>query len=191
MSIRTAIIAVFAVLVTACGAKTPPPFDAALKAHFEAIQNRDIEAYTKTITADPNLPLIFPEGTMLMTRAEVIDFHKTWFADPNWVYEPKVIGTLVSGNAAVATIRYAYRDNPDGPPRSAFLGLVFELQNGEWRLIHDQNTRIIALQQAANQKTADKPGGTGNEIVHCSPLVLPCCLLGQTDYVVALSDHAL
>lgn len=143
MSMKTYMITAFAVLLSACGAKTPPPFNEALDAHFAAIQNRDIEAYTKTITTDPNLPLIFPEGTMLMTRAEVIDFHKTWFADPNWVYEPTIIGTLISGNAAVATVRYTYRDTPDGAPRSAFLGLVFELQNGEWRLIHDQNTRIM------------------------------------------------
>ena len=53
-----------------------------------------------------------------------------------------------------------------------------------------KNAGIVAFQQTANQKTADKPGGTGNEIVHCFPLVLPCCLLGQAGYVVALSDHA-
>lgn len=142
MSIKSFILSVFMLLGVAACAKASPPFDEALKAHFEAIQNRDLEAYTKTITTDPNLPLIFPEGTMLMTRQEVLDFHKTWFADPNWVYEPVIIGTMVSGNAAVATVRYTYRDTPEGPPRSAFLGLVFELQNGEWRLIHDQNTRI-------------------------------------------------
>ncbi len=146
VSIRTGLFALFTVFLVACSPKAAPPFDAALNAHIQSIQNRDIEAFTQTLTLDPNLPLIFPDGSMLMTRAEVLAFHTEWFADTNWVYEPQIIGTLVSESAAVATVRYTYRDTPEGAPRSALLGLVFELQNGEWRLIHDQNTRIQNIQ---------------------------------------------
>lgn len=143
MSIRAIILISAMAFLSACNQKpVQPPFDAAVKAHFESIQNRDIEAFTKTITGAENLPMIFPDGSMLTTRQEVIDFHTAWFADKSWVYTPEVIGTLVREGAAVATVRYQYQDTPDGPPRFAYRGLVFELQGGEWRLIHDQNTRI-------------------------------------------------
>ena len=126
----------------AANAPVMPDFDAALNAHFKAITSRDLEAYEKTITQNEVLPLIFPGGSTLMTRQDVLDFHKTWFEDKNWIMEPEIIGTYVGNSFAVATTRYTYRDTPEGDPRSALLGLVFELQNGQWRLIHDQNTRI-------------------------------------------------
>ncbi len=36
---------------------------------------------------------------------------------------------------------------------------------------------VLALEQATNQKTTNKAGGTGDEVVHCFPLLLPCCSL--------------
>ena len=36
---------------------------------------------------------------------------------------------------------------------------------------------VLTLEQTTNQKTTNKAGGTGDEIVHCFPLLLPCCPL--------------
>ena len=49
---------------------------------------------------------------------------------------------MEGADMAAAFMKYDYRDTPDGEPRSAWLTLIFKLEEGEWRLIHDQNTRI-------------------------------------------------
>lgn len=122
--------------------KQAPDFGTALANHFDAITSRDLAAYEKTITKGDALPVIFPGGSMVMTKEEVLAFHEDWFADPDWIMEAEVIKTYVSGNLAVATTKYKYRDTANGEPRSRVLGLVFELQDGEWRLVHDQNTAL-------------------------------------------------
>lgn len=146
MSIKSILCAGFVMLtLTACGPEevsTAPPFDAALAKHFDSISNRDLDAFISTITSTDNLPLIFPDGNIMTTREEVIAFHKAWFEDDKWEMEREIIGTFVKDSMAIATVRYAYKDTPDGDVRYAFLGLVFAIENGEWRLIHDQNTRI-------------------------------------------------
>ena len=132
--------------ITACTAPAAdvPDFDAALNAHIQSIYDRDLNAYTQTISTRDPLPLILPNGTMLTTRQQSIDLHKEWFSDPNWVQKQDVIYTHVNGEMAYATIRYSYQDTTKGEPRYTYLGLVFEVQGGTWRLIHDQNTRTTA-----------------------------------------------
>jgi hypothetical protein len=78
----------------------------------------------------------------LDTTRSVVDFHRQWFNDPNWIMEPEVVKIMEGDQQATALIRYEYRDRLEGRPRSAWLLLVFQLENGTWRLIHDQNTRI-------------------------------------------------
>jgi ketosteroid isomerase-like protein len=50
----------------------------------------------------------------------------------------------VTRELAIATVRTRYEDTVDGKPywSENWLTLVFKLEKGEWRLIHDQNTRI-------------------------------------------------
>lgn len=139
-----------AIALAACqpAAKDTPPFEPALEAHIQSIYDRDLDAYSETITKGERLPLILPNGTMLTTREQSIDLHREWFSDKDWVQKQEVIYTHVNGEMAYATIRYSYQDTNDGPPRFTYLGLVFEVQDGAWRLIHDQNTRI---QDSSNQ----------------------------------------
>lgn len=127
---------------TVADTRVTPDFEAALTQHFAAIQNRDLPQYTATITENESLPLIFPDGTLIATRAGVIDFHNEWFADPNWQMDIDRVNTIIGSDMAIATVKTAYRDTPDGADRYAYLALVFKLEGGEWRLVHDQNTRI-------------------------------------------------
>ncbi len=132
-------------LLTACSeAEAPrPDFRAALDAHLAAIEGKDLEAYKPTVTGGDDLHLIFPDGSTIDTTEGVFDFHREWFDDPNWVMEPEVVKVMEGEDMAVALLKYDYRDAPDGAPRSSWLVLVFQLEDGAWRLVHDQNTRII------------------------------------------------
>lgn len=119
-----------------------PDFRAALDAHFSAIAARDLAAYENTITTGEELWVIFPNGERVESRADVVAFHKEWFADKNWIMRPELMKIIEGEDMAMALYTYAYRDTPDGDPRSSWLMLLFKLEGGEWRLVHDQNTRI-------------------------------------------------
>ena len=143
-------IAAVAMMLAACGSKAPD-FQTALDVHLASIAARDLEAFKATTTSGDDLYVIFPTGAALTTTAEVIDFHEAWFDNDEWSLEPEVVKTIVGKDVAIALIKYNYRDTPDTPARSSWLVLVFKLEDGEWRLVHDQNTRIEQSAAAAER----------------------------------------
>ena len=115
--------------------KTPrPDFREALDAHLAAIAARDIDAFKPTVSTRDDVHLVFPEGDVIETTEGFLGFHEEWFKDPNWRMEGE--------DMAAAYMKYNYRDKADDEPRAAWLLLLFQLEDGEWRLIHDHNTRI-------------------------------------------------
>ena len=121
-----------------------PAFDKALKRHLDAILAKDLEAYQATLTGSDDLFLIFPGGALIDSTEAVVDFHRQWFEDAEWIMEPEIIKTIQGNDQATALLRYQYRDSADAEPRTSWLVLVFRLEDGQWRLVHDQNTRITA-----------------------------------------------
>jgi len=139
-----ALLAAGAFTLAACSKVEParPDFRAALDAHLAAIAARDLDGFKATITNGDDLVVIFPNGAALTTTAEVVGFHEEWFADADWVWEPAVVNIIEGADMTMALLKYDYRDSAEGEPRSSWLALVFKLEGGEWRLVHDQNTSI-------------------------------------------------
>jgi len=108
--------------------------------HIQAIKDRDLESLLSTITNGEMLTLVFPNGTTLYTRQEYVDFHRAWFADTGWNMEIEMLSPLVRGDYGVALTRTTYTD--EAGSRQAMLSLHFVREDGEWRLVFDQNTRI-------------------------------------------------
>jgi len=128
-----------------------PDFDAALQQHFDAIANRDIDAFKSHLTRGDTLYTIVQNGHAFTTPAETIEIHKQWFEDPNWIWEGSVVHKVVGEDMAMALIKYHYRPTPDAVPFTTWLTYVFQLQEGQWRIVHDQNT---ALDYAAFARAA-------------------------------------
>lgn len=139
---RTGIMGLTLILASCAPQTKAPPFEPALAKHFEAIKTRDLPAYLATITKGENLPLIFPDGTFMGTRSEVEAFHREWFSMPDWRMEFEPVSQIVGSDMANVLVKTSYRDTPEGEPRFAYLALTFQVQDGEWRLVQDQNTRI-------------------------------------------------
>lgn len=140
---RIWVIAAACLALAGCAAETPrPDFRAALDAHLAAIQARDLDAFKATLTSDATLYTIFPNGEALTTTADAVLLHESWFKEKNWQWHGEVVRLIEGADMATALLKYEYRDMPEGEPRSAWLALVFKLEDGEWRLVHDQNTRI-------------------------------------------------
>ncbi|MBI5191429.1 MAG: nuclear transport factor 2 family protein [Nitrospirae bacterium] len=121
---------------------TKPNFDKALQDHLDAIRNRDIEAFKAHMTRGDTLYTIVQNGHVFTTPAEIIAIHEEWFKDPNWIWDGSVVNKVVGEDMAMALVKYEYRSKAEDKPVSTWLIYVFQLQEGEWRIVHDQNTSL-------------------------------------------------
>lgn len=119
-----------------------PDFDTALHKHFEAISNRDIEAFKSHLTQSGTLYTIVQNGHAFTTPSESVGIHEQWFKDPNWVWEGSVVHKVVGEDVAMVLVKYQYRAKPEDTPVASWLTYVFQLQQGQWRIVHDQNTAL-------------------------------------------------
>lgn len=119
-----------------------PDFDAALQAHFKAIADRDLEAFRSHLTQGDRLYTIVQTGHAFITPEESVAIHEQWFKDPNWIWEGQVVHKVVGQDVAMALVQYRYRAKPQDTPVVSWLTYVFELQDGQWRIVHDHNTAL-------------------------------------------------
>ena len=119
-----------------------PDFDAALNAHFAAITNRDIQAFKSHLSLGDTLYTVVQNGHAFKTPAEIIAIHEDWFKDPNWTWNGTVVRKIVGEDMAMALVRYQYQPNKETAPFETWLIYVFQLQEGSWRIVHDQNTAL-------------------------------------------------
>lgn len=119
-----------------------PDFDLALRKHFDSISNRDLSAFKSHLTKNKNLYTIVQNGHAFTTPEELIAVHEEWFKDPNWIWQGSVVHKVVGTDMAMAVVKYAYRANAGASPIDTWLTYVFVLEDGEWKIVHDQNTAL-------------------------------------------------
>ena len=134
------------VIVEPKTARNVPDFQKALDVHIAALIGKRTDAYADTLTKADDLHLIFPDGKSIATTEGVIDFHEDWFEDDAWRFELDLVKIEEGADMAFALFKTRYRDNEESAPRDGWLSLIFRLEQGKWRLIHDQNTRITPSQ---------------------------------------------
>ena len=118
--------------------QTRPDAEATIEAHLAAVVNRDLDAYLSTV--HPDVTVIITSGAMLRGKDAVADFHRTWFADPNWTYLATPVRTVAMDATASAVVEVTYRGGPDAEPTHFLMGLVFVREGNKWLLVHDQCT---------------------------------------------------
>ena len=147
---RLAACGLAAALLAATDAQAAPrgaeasSFEAAVERNLAAVIARDHAALAETITQGERLLLIFPDGRMTQGREDYLAFHREWFSDPTWTMSFERLSVQVEGSYGHALYRTVYDGDGAGPaePRASYLTLGFRLEDGDWRLVHDQNTRI-------------------------------------------------
>lgn len=117
-----------------------PDFDQALQSHLASIASRDINAFKEGLSLDDTLYTVVQNGHAFTKRSELIAMHEQWFKDPNWIWKGEVVRKVVGEDMAMALIKYEYQAKPEDEPFSTWLVYVFQLQDGKWRIVHDQNT---------------------------------------------------
>jgi ketosteroid isomerase-like protein len=119
-----------------------PDFDEVLQQHLDCITNRNLDVFKAHITKTETIYTIVQNGHAFKTPEEIIAVHEDWFKDPNWIWEGSVIRKVVGEDMAMALIKYDYRAKAEDKPFSTWLTYVFQLEDNEWRIIHDHNTAL-------------------------------------------------
>ncbi|MDT3740332.1 MAG: nuclear transport factor 2 family protein [Candidatus Kapabacteria bacterium] len=119
-----------------------PDLDIAIQKHFDAINNRDLNAFKSHLTKTETLYTIVQNGFAFKTPEETIAIHKDWFNDHDWIWEGSVVHKVVGEDMAMVLIKYEYRARAVDKPFSTWLTYVFKLEDNEWRIIHDHNTAL-------------------------------------------------
>lgn len=119
-----------------------PDFDAALQAHFDAIRDRDLGAFTDHLTTDSTLYTVVQNGHAFTKREDAIALHEEWFKSNEWSWVGKLVHKVVGTDMAMALVKYDYRPTQDSPPLENWLTYVFRLEDGAWRIVHDHNTSL-------------------------------------------------
>ena len=118
-------------------------FKQALDMHLKSIADRDIAAFSEFLHPSHSSMVILPNGHMLKSNEDIIDFHIEWFADLDWRMDVKIMDILDMGSVGYALCDVIYHDiDEDGKPYQMeyFLSLLFNKIEGKWVLIRDQNT---------------------------------------------------
>ena len=125
----------------------PPPrsFEEAVRVHIQAISHRDLEALEGTLTRSERLDLYLPDGKCSQSRSAFIAFHKSWFAQKGWSIRFTPTSTYVGKDLGTATFKSRCEDIVAGQPywSENWVTFTFRREGRAWRLVADQNTRIV------------------------------------------------
>jgi ketosteroid isomerase-like protein len=114
-------------------------FIEALEEHIDAIRERDIDRFAATLASN-DVRLVGGDGSILEGRENAVAAHRDWFMDDRWTFDPEIVWTREEAGAAWALTRVEYRE--DDASKHFLLLFLFVQENGEWRLVYDQNTPI-------------------------------------------------
>ena len=120
-------------------------FENTLKHHLNSITARNYIEFEKTITKEKEITLILPNGKLSKTRTEYLAMMKDWFGDSTWTMKYEIIKKEKTKDMGYVLLYVNYDEM--SPENKLFhidyyLLLIFKRNNGEWYLVHDQNTGI-------------------------------------------------
>lgn len=111
----------------------------ALEEHLDAITTRDIDRFAATLARE-DVHFVGGEGRVIEGRENAIAAHRDWFMNDAWRFSPEILWTREEAGAAWALTRVTYREA--AAQRQFLLLFLFVQEDGEWRLVYDQNTPI-------------------------------------------------
>ncbi len=115
----------------------------AVDRHLAAIADRDLDGYAASVHED--VLVVLPTGTRFDGKAAVVEFHRDFFADPDWSQDMAEVRFVEAGDTVSTLYEATYRDvdGTGAPILTRFLvGLVFVRTDGVWLLLHDQCTPL-------------------------------------------------
>ena len=114
-------------------------FTTAVERHLRAVTERNLDDYLATVHDDVSVVLL--NGRTIEGRRAVGDFHRDWFADPDWSWRLTPLTSSAGTGEALFAVEYHDLDQHGTPYELRYLlALTFTRRDGTWLLLHDENT---------------------------------------------------
>lgn len=120
-------------------------FADAVQSYFSSLDKRELPGIGAMFDDDAQTAVILPGGALVVGYPAIMDLHKEWFSDPDWSMEHEVISMREMGALGLVLAKVCYHDlNEHGEPYtiSYYLHLTFCCRDGQWKVVHDQNTLL-------------------------------------------------
>ena len=108
-----------------------------------AVANRDFETFQSFLRADLGFQAVLPGGVILDSVASFIENQKTWFSGTTGNFKYVIDRTEISVDLGTvhSKVHYSNVDAKGSPfELEIYITFVFRKIDGDWFLIHDQNT---------------------------------------------------
>lgn len=120
-------------------------FVSVMQKHLDAVTNRDLVALKETMAPNAQMQLILPKTEIIDGVAGFMEYHKEWFADPDWTFETKILNTEIGQDVGMAITEIVYRE-PNRKPDPYFNRMIvsYDLKkiDGKWYIIKDHASSI-------------------------------------------------
>lgn len=116
-----------------------------IQKHLDAVSNRDLIALESTLSPEGNMQFILPSTETTHTVKEFMDYHKEWFAIPDWTFETKILNSEVSETLGMVITEVIYREpERNGQPYFNRMIVSYDLKklNGRWYVIKDHASSV-------------------------------------------------
>ena len=113
--------------------------------HLNAVTNRDLLSLRSTLSPKGNMQLILPQTEIIKSVDAFMDYHKEWFATPDWAFETKIISSNVKPELGMAIVEIVYHEPMrDGKPyfNRMTVSYVLEKIDGQWYVIKDHASSV-------------------------------------------------
>lgn len=125
--------------------KADDQFNEVLRRHLDAVSNRDLKTLKSTLSPEGTMQLILPE-TEIITKVEgFLNYHREWFALPDWTFETKILISDVGSTMGMAIVEVVYREpERDGIPYFNRMIVSYDLKKikGTWYIIKDHASNV-------------------------------------------------
>jgi hypothetical protein len=116
-----------------------------MQKHLDAVSNRDLVALKETMDPNGQMQLILPGSEIIDGVGGFMDYHKEWFAEPDWTFETKILKTEIGTELGMAITEIVYRE-PLRKPEPYFNRMIvsYDLKKiaGKWYIIKDHASSI-------------------------------------------------
>ena len=122
---------------------TEREFHAAVQAFLGAVKNRDFQAFERYFRTDLEFKAVLPGGKIFDDVPSFMASQMNWFNGKSGSFDFKVERTEVASDLGAAFAKVSYKDNDvKGNPFALeiYISFLFRRVDGQWFLIHDQNS---------------------------------------------------
>lgn len=120
-------------------------FIATMTKHLNAVTNRDLKSLKSTLSPKGDMLLILPQTENIKSVGAFMDYHKEWFAAPDWTFETKILSTNIKSDLGMAIVEIVYKEPVrDGNPyfNRMTVSYVLEKIEGQWYIIKDHASSV-------------------------------------------------